>query len=257
MAVGGRSELLLEPSGAFRDHRVFRFDPGEVRAVRITQDEKVLDVSGQGTRWWVEGFTRADPDRVDDLVMALLDLRFDRVMDLEAPAAPRAIVEIGFEDGSAQVIEVGERTPMGDVVRGPNATGMVFPESLAVLGIGPTDVGDRRAVPLHLDKDDRIELQTAEGTWTATRAGATWSSSDRGGPETVARLKALGGASIAYRMEPVSPPETVFATVRLIRGEHAKVIEIGPEQDGFHRARDLDGGEPYRIRAAELGPALQ
>lgn len=254
VAVGGRSELLFEPASAFRDHHVLRLDPAAVRSVTLDHDGHHLVVSGQGTRWWVAGFTRADPDRVDDLIMGLLDLRFDRVMNLGGPIAePRSMVTLGLADGTTHEIRVGERTPMGDVVDGPMASGFVFPESLALLAMGPTDLGDRRAVPLEPDRADRVTLVTDGATWEATRNGPTWSSVDRDPTATAARVNALAQASIAYRMEPVEAPASVVATVTVWVGEDRRSVEFGPEVDGFHAARDVDGGAPYRVRAAELG----
>ena len=253
MAVGGKSELLSEPSSVFRDHRLLSFDPGQVRRVTLDTGDHRLTVRGQGTAWWVDGFTRADPDRVDDLVMGLLDLRFDRIMALDRVAEPRAVVEIELEDGTVSELRVGERTPMGDLVNAPRATGMVFPESLALLQMGPTDLGDRHAIPISLERDTRVVIEVGDVSWQATRDGALWRSVDLDEQATWARLNALAQASIAYRLEPVEMLAEVAARVTIWRGESQKVIEVGPEgEDGFHRARDVDGGEPYRVRAAEL-----
>lgn len=253
VAVGGRSELLFQPASAFRDHHVLRLDPAQVRKVTLDHEGHHLAVSGVGTRWWVEGFTRADPDRVDDLVMGLLDLRFDRVMDLGGPVAdPRAVVTIELADGTVHTLRVGERTPMGDVVDGPTASGFVFPESLALLAMGPTDLGDRRAFPLDPERATRVQVVQGDVTWEATRDGMVWRSADRDDAATLARVTALAQASIAYRMEPVEPPSPVEATVLVWVGEDRQTIELGPVVDGFRAAVDVGGGAPYRVREAEL-----
>ena len=104
-----------------------------------------------------------------------------------------------------------------------------------------------------IERDTRVVIEVGDVSWQATRDGALWRSVDLDEQATWARLNALAQASIAYRLEPVEMLAEVAARVTIWRGESQKVIEVGPEgEDGFHRARDVDGGEPYRVRAAEL-----
>ncbi len=257
VAVGGQSDLLFKPASAFRDHRLFDFDPAAVRRVTLVDPPHTLSVSGEGRRWWVDGFTRADPDRVDDLVMGLLDLRFDRILDVDPVAEPRIRVEVELADGAVHTLRVGERTPMGTLVTSPRATGVVFPESLALLKMGPTDVGDRQAIPIDLERDTRVRVEAGGRSWEATRDGREWHSADLDADATRDRLARLAAAQIAYTLDPVEPPEEIVATVTVWRGEERRTVRIGPERDdGFHHAVDADGGAPYRVRAAELSGLL-
>lgn len=254
VAVGGQSDLLLEPSSAFRDHRLLRIDPRRVRRVSLFHDGHELTVRGEGLEWWVDGFTRADPDRVDDLILGLMDLRYDRIMNFpDAIAEPEARVELELEGSEVVELKVGERTPMGDRVDTDTLSGMVFPESLALLGMGPTDIGDRHAIDMSLEADDRVQVEIGEVSWEATRDGTRWRSAGLDEAQTWNRVNGLAQASIAYQLDPVEPPESVWATVTVWRGDTSRSIEIGPaREDGFHRVRDVRGGEPYRVRASEL-----
>lgn len=254
VAVGGRSELLTEPSSMFRDHRLFAFDPAQVRRVTLEVPPNTLTVRGEGTRWWVEGFTRADADRVDDLVMGLLDLRFDRVLEVGDPIAePRAIVEVELADGDVRQARIGDRTPMGDLAEGPRAQGMVFPDSLAILGMGPTDIGDPQAIPLSIERDTRIEVEHGGQRWSASREGTVWRAADRSDADTWARLKRITEARIQYQAEPVEPPADTWATVTVFRGDDSRQVRIGPPTAaGVHRAQDRDGGQPYLVPEPDL-----
>jgi len=254
VVVEGRlGELLIRDASHFRDRRVLRLSPGEVREVRIEGPDGTLSVHGEGTSWWLRGFTRADPDRVDDLVLGLLDLRFDQVLQLDTEIAePTHRVDVTLDDGSVRTVRVGEDTPLGTLVQGPAAIGVVYPPTLALLGQGPTDLGDRQALPIDLERDDRVTVVRGDQRWEVLRNGADW----EGDSDAWRVLSQLASIEIVYRRAPVPASSETWATVEVARGDRVRRVQIGAEvETGLRSARDDAGGQPY-LMADEVVSAL-
>ncbi|MBA2321263.1 MAG: DUF4340 domain-containing protein [Deltaproteobacteria bacterium] len=249
----------------WRDRRILRFDPADVRAVTLQSAQGTLTVrgvepaekvaGGPPLTWWLEGYTRADPDIVDDLVSGLLMLRFEEI-DARAPpvAEPEVTVRVettdrpwtlrvGPSDGSFSPAEVEG-----------GATGRVLSDALAILGMGPTDLGDSRAFPYDPDTTDRIEVVAGDERWVAVRNGSAW---EVDGAESLPAADVAGavdGAAIAYTREPVAPSDTVAMSVILGEGARRRQVDVGPPQGELAVARDVAGGAPYRVPEQDLAP---
>ena len=262
VAVQGRvGDDPTQPVALWRDRRVAHFDPAQVRAVTLRGPEGVLTVRGEGSAWWVDGYTRADPDAVDDLVMGLLALRFDALQD-PSPAgvapAPRAVV-VTFADGTTWEAQAGvpdgDTTPL-DVVGGPSGT--VLTEALALLSQGPADLGDARAIPFEADAGGTVAVLAADGravTLTANRGA--WAAPGVDAAAVTAAVRALTEAQIVWSGPPPAALGPVEARLRLRPAQGApRELEIGPADETFRRVRDVDGGAPYRVPVAELAPVL-
>lgn len=252
VAVNGRpGEALNAPASDYRDRRVFTFHPEQVRHVRIEGPDGVLHVHGEGRRWWVDGWTRADPDKVDDLVVGLLDLRFDAFASVDRN--PIRAVSVEDADGSVQRLYVGTPTSSGVAVwTEAGEEGVAFPGSLALLGQGPTDVGDRRAFPIDLDRVESIAVTRGQDRWEALRNGNTWRVRGVEDPNAAMVVEALGAATITYRRAPVTPITIPWVTVEISEDKAIYLVDVGQIVDGSARvARDRSGGAPYLVPLTE------
>ncbi len=265
-ASGDPSALLLAPAEDYRDQRVFRFDPAEVRAVRIAFPEHVLDVRGEGRSWHLGGFGRAEPDRVDDLVMDLLDLRFDEEQPDLAVAEPRITVDVTLADGSAETLLLGPSEGFGFPARAPDGrTGRVFDGVEKMLGRGPTDVGQRTAFQLRLDVAERVVVTRGGRSFEAVRDGPGWTAPPLDPGVVYDRLSALSSLPVERTLAPAGPSDPPEATVTIhepppIDGGAPFVVTflVGPIQpDGTRTVRDAAGPGPgVPVKASALDAAL-
>ncbi len=253
--VGERFQMDPEK---LRDLSVVRFAPSTVRRVTIDSAEGSLSVHGEGSRWWVLGWTRADPDRIDDLVVGLQSLRFDAFLGhdpaVEGIADPRFAVAIETTDGQVG-FEVGALGPEGALVRAADGrAGWIDPDRLSLLGQGPKDIGDPRAFPIDPQADDAVSVQLGEARWSATREPGAWRSDTLDADAAAAAIEALQEVPIRYQREPAPELEAVWGRVEVRRGDALpRVVELGQIVEEVYRtAKDLDGGAPYRVPIASL-----
>ncbi len=254
VAVSGRPmRQLAGAAEAWRDHAVWRFDPAAVRRVRIETQGAVLEVYGEARRWWTEGYTRASPDRVDDLVVGLLDLRFERFEQLDLDVVDRR-VRVDFSGGEALLLELGEAQPDGRVLaRVGGERGWLHDSELALLGQGPSDVGDPAAFGFQVDAADTVSVVWKGGAWEARRNGSVWEAAGEDPVAVSEEVALLAAASIAYEAgEAKSPPGETWATVVVKTGPDTATIVVGVEESGHRRAYDSAGGSPFLIPSADL-----
>ncbi len=254
-------EPLSAPADEWRDHRIFAFEPSKVAAVQIVSAEGTLRVRRDGDVWWLEGFTRADVDKVDDLLLGLLDLRFERFDPAQPPiVSPRYAVELALADGSFVRAAVAAPTadeaaamvdPVAQVQVEGGSKGTIGAAALALLGQGPTDVGDRQAFPLNADTAQSIAITLGDRKTLLEKVGDTWQA--KSGAKADSVLAAVRGAQIAYRREPVPPLAAPWGTVEIRDGTGISSIDIGqPEGAEFRVAQDRAGGAPYLVRVSDL-----
>jgi hypothetical protein len=237
-ANGDPTGLLHAPADDFRDRKVFRFAPEDVRSVRITYPEHVLDVRGRGLQWHLAGYGRADPDRVDDLVMDLLDIRFDTEDPAVLVDAPRVTVEVELEGGSVDTLSLGVSEGYGFPARSPDGrTGRVFDGVDKSLSRGPTDVGQRTAFLLRPEVADRVRFEGLGKVFEATRQGPDWSAPPLDAASVYDRVLALSNLAVERTLDPAGPSDPPEATVTI------------------HEPAPADGGEPT-VSTFVVGPAL-
>lgn len=250
--VGRPGDLLTEPAAWFRDHRVLRFQPEAVRRITLRGPEGSLSVHGARTSWWLEGFTRADPDAVDDLIVGLLDLRFDTFDDSGPPPDPphRSVV-LEFEGGERLQLSTGEAVGIGTPVwTSDGRYGRALPAALALLGQGPTDLGDSRAFPIVPHRSDRIVVTRGDRRWEAVREGREWKSD---GAAARSLVDGLAAATIHYRREPVPELTETWARVEIHEAGEIRTVEVGQViEQSWRVARDTAGGEPYLVPLEDL-----
>lgn len=245
---------------ALRDRTVLPFDPAAVRRVAIESAEGTLEVSGAGRRWWVSGYTRADPGAVEALVFGLRRLRF---LSFSPDLAPEGLADAAFtltvEAGEQTwTLQVGEETPMGAFARrGDGLAGWLVPEEAAgVLRAGPPDLIDRRAFAFDADEDEAVEVRIDATTHRLTRGAEGWACDSLDAEATAALVEALAAARVVVLRAPAPAPGEATAAVRVTRGEHVTDVAIGG-LDGAHRLLwDRDGGGAYRVPAAEVQAVL-
>jgi len=250
--VGQRFQVNADE---IRDRHLLDFDVATVRRVVIEGPDGTLDVHGEGDRWWVEGWTRADNGAVDDLITGLRVAQVDAFVPDPAPfglEAPLFRVTLDTTAGPLG-LEIGDVSSAGALVRTLDGrAGNVDPAKLAFIGQGPTDVGDPHAFPLAPSEDDAVEVALGGQTWKGTRSEG-WQVD--GVDTTVAEeaVKAVADVPIRYRREPGPALTEVWGTVTVTRGDVVRVVEIGQVVEGEHRvARDRDGGSPYLVPKADL-----
>lgn len=249
-----REDLVGNDASWFRDRRLLDFSRSQVASVRIEGPEGTLDLrTGDDGQWWLSGFTRADYDAVQELLMALLSLR----VDTYAEAVPGAVelarfhVEVRMEDGVVHTLAVGDETPQGLLaIRGDGTAGWLLPEPAAFLGQGPSDVGDPRAFPVDDVMVEQVDVELGERSATLQRDGDAW---QRDGEDATSLREALRLARIHYRAEPVPPLDENYGRLTLhIAGREPVVVEVGQVLDEWRVARDSRGGEPYLVPLADL-----
>lgn len=260
VAVAGHpGDELLADAEMFRDRRVARFAPETVRRVTLTGPEGTLSVHGEGKAWWLDGFTRADANAVDDLVMDLLAVRFDeitgapglivtpeRTLQVETMAGPWTL-RVGAPDGDGTPVEVDG-----------GAAGRVSSEALAFLGMGPTDLGDSRVFPFDPERTTRIEVVRGEKRYAIDDTATGWTHDGKESPEATAIGAAVNDAAIRYRREPVPAITEPWLSVILHEGGRQRQVDLGQIVDGdFRVAQDKDGGAPYLAPAAEIAALEQ
>jgi hypothetical protein len=250
VAVPGRpTRQLVVEADAWRDTRVWDLPLGALRGLRIRTAAGTLDVHGAGRSWWLQGASRANPDRVDDLAVSLADLRLERFEDVTVDSAERE-VEATLADGTVSHLRFGQVGADGLVpVVGGRAVGRMHAAELAVLGSGPTDVAETRAFAFDSDGAERVSVVAGGHTYEAVREADRWTGSGDAG----AWVTALADADVVAGPTPWADP--VWAVVRVRSGADEVAVEVGGlGSDGLRVARDLAGGLPYRVRDADLAP---
>lgn len=245
VAVNGDPNRPLQASGSrYRDTHLFRFDPATVRRVVIRGPQGTLDVSGQTVDWWLDGFGRADPDRVDDLVVGLTEMRFDQLVDREGPIeSPVYEVTVGMADGTELGLKTGQGTPMGVLCSTTDGRlGFVYPDLLAQLGRGPTDVGQRSAFDIRMDRTERITVSRDGRVVELVRNGPAWSAAGLDDGAAWDAVDTLAGLQRIYQREPPPAPSAWWVTVEVHEGERHRTVRIGADVvDGFRALADEQG----------------
>jgi len=260
LAVQGDLPSVLDPGPTgWHDPKVFRFEPGQARRVVIESAQGTLDMEGQGTDWVLHGYGRADPDAVDDVVMGLLDMRFDAYLDGDQVVGdPRYVVTVTEADGDVHSARIGASTPMGITTSTRDGRfGAVFEGLVEQLGRGPNDVGDPRAFPVDLERADEVTVEGGEQRFYAVRNGPSWGAPTLDEGAAWRGIQALSEVAATYRSEPPAGRSTGTGRVTVRSGDEERTVQIGERVDDFWVATDPSGGGPYRVVAEDLGPALE
>jgi hypothetical protein len=254
VAVQGRPpDALVMEVQELQDERVFRFAPGKVRALSLASPEGTLRVSGEGLDWWMRGFSRADPDRVDDLVLGLLDLRvIGFYSEPTVIATPSRVVTVTLEDGQEHELVVGQSTAGGVLAQLPTgAMALLDAQQIALLGQGPPDIGVQ--YPLNTQEADDVKILGGNQPWHAEREEDGWKRSGFIDPEAASVLASLSSVQMVYRRESAPALSEVWATMQVQVGPRVQEVQIGQVvEEAFRVARFKNGGEPFRLQRSEL-----
>ncbi len=260
-AVEARLDRLSDPAAAFRDRSMLRFAVPDVERVVLTGDEGELDVAlDDRGRWWVDGLCRAEPNRVDDLLVGLLGLRFDEVLaDVEEPLEDAArSVQVELRDGRQVGLQVARRPlPRGQLVRtSEGVAGSVQDSSLALLGQGPPDVCDPMPLRLPAGGVGRLELSVDGAGLVLERGDSGWLLDGEPSESGVSTLNAVEGVPWLYLPERPQLEDPVgYLDVTPVEGERYRVA-FGPVVGRARAARDERGGPVYWLDADALARAL-
>jgi hypothetical protein len=249
-------DRLLDDPASFRDHHLVKFDPKQVAGVRIESDLGTLDLRREGAAWWSEGFTRADAQKVEELVLSLLDLRFEVFAPVDLLAQmpkPAFTATIRMASGDPIVVRFDVPSDQGTlaaVEAGP--VGFVNTGAVAFLRQGPKDVGDAEAFAFDPSTVEALAVSLGGQVWSLKRSGNGWTRDGKDEPKGAEALAALDRAKIAYRREPVPPVGAVWGTVTATVGEVTQVVECGGPLEDKRICRDRAGGATYLVPQAQL-----
>lgn len=242
-----------------RDARMLRFDIAAVRRVVVQSADGTLDVSGEGKTWWLQGFSRADPTKVEDLLTDLADVRFDQISPTDlAPdgiADPKIHVTLELQGATGDVITrelaVGDPAPLGTLVRtDAGRSGWAVPESLKFLGRGPKDIGDSHAFAVDPESDDEISVKLGDLTWSAARTEDGWQAN---GGDARKQVDEITKVTLQYRPTAPPAPTDTWGTVTASEGDTTRTVRIGQVVEaGYRTAVDERGGQPYLVEQSEL-----
>jgi hypothetical protein len=239
---GHPGDLLAKRANEYRDHKIFRYAPGDVTRVRVASALGVLEATETAEGWFLTDYGPVDLDALDDWIVDLTRLRVDLFLDLdhETIDEPRFTVEVETPAGVQRLL-VGRDTPYGPLVFfGDGLDGVVDPGLLAMLERGPTDVGRSSVFPFAPDRTARVEVvgeRVVEPPF------------DLADPF----VGMLRDAQYTYRRDPPAWT-TVDATV-IIEGPRGATLDVGPVDDeGFRPVRQQGSVTALRVPADELAP---
>lgn len=267
-AVGGSISSLDDDAMEFRDRRVINFAIGDVVHAQIAGPNGTLSVSKVGQQWWVDGFTRADDRKLEDLFLAMLDLQFDRI----APADVVPITDgeydvsvqltdgktVGIHVSAPDAVDVGEPGPVTISADG-GQTGTLASGGLAFLGQGPVDVGDASAFPVDRTAAKHVEITLGDASMTIDADGDdAWTVAGKPSPRTQPTFDAIADTSIHYRREPVPAITEKYGTIRVKLGSGERAFDVGQVVDGsFRVVQDEAGGQPYLVPVDQINAIVK
>lgn len=196
------ANLLALSVEDLRDHHAFDVAPGKVRRVTMMGPSGVLSVTGEGKDWWVRGYGRADPSRVDALVMGLLDIRVDG-WDGEAdePSDFAHHVEVATVDGHVyRMLTESLEGPEVGVWLGRGVMGWIGTPALGLLAQGPGDIGAREVWPVREPTAVRVRGANFDRQYSPDDAG--WVDASSGARLPEGAVAALLGFTIDYAVPP-------------------------------------------------------
>jgi hypothetical protein len=250
VAPGRLHETVLRPWRDLRSRDLFDFDLASVTTVTVTSTEGVLSAR-LDDQWWLEGFSRAEPHSVEDLLLDLRKLRIETVMEgIEPIEAPSGTVLVELADGTTQSAAFGDNLPTGLLARSSSGmAGAINFDSTGVLRTGPKAIGDPHAFPIDLDNDTRIAANLGGRTIELDRAGPEWMESGH----TTSVAARLAEVPAVYSRVPPPDLTEVWGRVSVERTTTSlRVVELGQLIDGHRVARDVAGGGPYLVPADAL-----
>ncbi len=241
------ADVVQTEVAVLRERRILTFDEASVRRVTVEGPNGVLEITGSGTNWYVNGFGRANILRAEDLIFTVRGTRF---LSFSPDTAPDGIADAAFRVKVATVdgetgFAVGEQGPMGVYIRRDDGlAGYADPDALQFLGQGPLDVVQRSPFRLDPAVDDRITIARDGVETILTRADDGWT----GAPNAAALVAALQAANITYLRAtvPTPGPERVRVIVDRHSGRHTEVV-LFQDEDAYVVARDAGGGVPFRV----------
>ncbi len=245
------ADVIETQAAMLRERRILTFDEAAVRRVTVESANGVLEVTGSGTDWYVNGFGRANILRAEDLIFTVRGTRF---LSFSPDTAPDGIADAAFRVTVATVADemgfaVGEQGPMGVYIRRDDGlAGYADPDALQFLGQGPLDVVQRSPFRLDPNVDDRITIARDGVETVLTRREDGWA----GAEDAQSIVAALQAANITYLRATVPTPGDERARVTVVRdsGRHTEVV-LFQDEGTYVIARDAGGGVPFRVEGLQ------
>lgn len=256
------AELVRRTPDDFRSKDLWTLSVGTARRARVDAPEGSVVLRKDDHGWWLgdEG-PRADEGAVRDWLYRLESLRGESFVDqpdraalgLE-PAYARITVE---DDAGTHELRLGPPDPLGRAASGlADVMRLRADEEDPVKLEGWTS---SRLVPVRRMQVDRLELTFGDRSRTWTRKDGAWTTADGAAAEGVdPLLDALEQVPADRAATGVAAPSGAWGRVVLAEGDtRRETVELGPAgADGTHPARDLAGGPPFLVKAADLQPLL-
>jgi len=255
VAVRGQldRDVLTDP-WSFRDASVFDFDASQLAGIALHAPQGTLSVTrDRGDLFWLQGYGRADPGDVENLVLTALDLRLDTFMDNAAPDGitdPDHRLVVTLRDGTMHEARFGPELPMGRLVQTPSGSqGTILADRLAFLGMGPTDLLDPRAFPIRSNRIERIIVAVDDRSAELTGGESGWRAAGLPQEQAAQLYQVLRRTPIDHAATDL-PQELPRVTGRVrawLGSDQVRLVELGPVQGELRLARDASGGPVYAI----------
>lgn len=256
------SELGRKPDD-YRHPGLIEFDLEKVTEVRLKSGPGTLDVRRQPAgRWALAGFGAADPGGIEDLLVALSNMRFTSFYHAPLPSIdePEFEIEIVQEEDVLRLV-FGEVTAVGrlalDVEGRP---GFVDAAASVFLTQGPTDLGVSRVLDERPDEVTSVTIGHADSTATYENGDGGWSGPGETSPavDIEACLDALSATAVVYRLNPPSLSDSVLSNVVVRGDDFERRYDFYPVDETFVAVLDTQVGGPLRVSRvdyAALGSA--
>jgi Domain of unknown function (DUF4340) len=252
-----------ERSDTETKEKVFTVAGDDVEELRVTaKGETTVLRKTDGTWKVVEPVaTEADQNEITSLLSSLTSLEINREVDPKASnlaeyglASPKADISFTAKGGVTGRVRLGDTTPTGGdlyAVKGDDPR--VFLVSTFVetsMARSSFELRDKRLLRFERDKADGLEITTAAGTATMTRANSEWRltapSNARGDYGAIEGLLTRLSTSSMQAIETTDVGDLAKygldkpqATLVVKTGSSAATLQISAEKDAKVYARDL------------------
>ena len=245
---------IARSADSFRRRELFSFDMAAVDRVVLESREGTLDMTkGEHASWHLEGYSRVDVDKLENLLIALQRVNYDTFYHAELPNIDEPYFTIKVFEGEAeQRLVVGETTSMGRLALDRyGRAGFIAVAPTSFFEMGPTDIGVESPFDAGLGPLQRVRVQHGEQSRVIAVDGSEWTADDEAVSPT-ACLASLKNLAFVYRR--LAPPvgEAPIGAL-VVTGEYGEAEwAIAPVDDTDMSLTDQSGGSPLRASASDL-----
>jgi hypothetical protein len=250
---GNLTGELSRRGDEYRHPGLIDLELAEITSVRLKSAAGTLDVhKGEQGRWWLGGFGAANPNRVEELLIALSTLRFTTFYHAPLPTIDSPEFEVEVMQGDTRLrLSVGEVTAMGRLtIDAAGRPGFVDPAASIFLTQGPTDLGTERVLDSRPRELARVTLHGTSASVAYDFDGAGWeSASDVDGQVDVdACLTTLEQSPFVYLLEAPKVEAEVLTRIEIQGESFSRDFMFHAVDAEFVALSEGAGGGPLRLK---------